>query len=166
MHCSDKSCGALNYFVREPLLQHYGIEIRWLDLVDNFWIALWFSMHEYKTATYDRVYDFVEQKEPDDSLSYLILMYSDVVDPVDDVHGLFRGEKTELIDLCVAIPSIFLRPHNQHPMLMKPRNANSVEDADLIKCVNLIIAIETRKIRDWIGTGRLLIAENYTTHLL
>lgn len=26
-----------------PLLQHYGVETPWLDIVDNIWIALWFS---------------------------------------------------------------------------------------------------------------------------
>ncbi|MBY4641516.1 FRG domain-containing protein [Gluconacetobacter entanii] len=29
----------------EPLLQHYGLNTSWLDLVDNIWIALWFACH-------------------------------------------------------------------------------------------------------------------------
>jgi hypothetical protein len=28
-------------YAREPLLQHYGIRTRWLDLFDNVWTALW-----------------------------------------------------------------------------------------------------------------------------
>ena len=29
----------------EPLLQHYGVRTKWLDVVDNIWIALWFAAH-------------------------------------------------------------------------------------------------------------------------
>lgn len=29
-----------------PLLQHYGINTPWLDVVDNIWVALWFSCWE------------------------------------------------------------------------------------------------------------------------
>lgn len=28
-----------------PLLQHYGIKTNWIDLVDNLYIAIWFSLH-------------------------------------------------------------------------------------------------------------------------
>jgi len=34
----------------EPLLQHYGIRTRWLDLVDNFWTALWFGCQEARST--------------------------------------------------------------------------------------------------------------------
>lgn len=29
----------------EPLLQHYGMRTRWVDAVDNIWVALWFACH-------------------------------------------------------------------------------------------------------------------------
>ena len=35
----------VNEYVREPLLQHYGIRTRWIDIVDNVWVALWFACH-------------------------------------------------------------------------------------------------------------------------
>jgi hypothetical protein len=34
----------------EPLLQHYGIRTRWLDVVDNLWVALWFACHHFVTV--------------------------------------------------------------------------------------------------------------------
>lgn len=42
-----------------PLLQHYGINTDWLDLVDNIFVALWFSNHE-STEEYSYVKFFIE----------------------------------------------------------------------------------------------------------
>ncbi|GAA0468199.1 hypothetical protein Ade02nite_79030 [Paractinoplanes deccanensis] len=36
-------------YAAEPLLQHYGIRTRWLDLVGNIWSALWFACHHFTT---------------------------------------------------------------------------------------------------------------------
>lgn len=33
----------------EPLVQHYGVRTRWLDVVDNIWVALWFACHQQTT---------------------------------------------------------------------------------------------------------------------
>lgn len=46
-----------------PLLQHYGIKTPWLDVVDNIWVALWFSCWES-----DRIFpvsdtEYINQKE-------------------------------------------------------------------------------------------------------
>ena len=35
----------LSNYTIEPLLQHYGFRTRWLDIVDNIWIALWFACY-------------------------------------------------------------------------------------------------------------------------
>jgi FRG domain len=33
-------------YAHEPLLQHYGVNTTWIDLVDNIWIALWFACYK------------------------------------------------------------------------------------------------------------------------
>ncbi len=33
-------------YAYEPLMQHYGFNTKWLDLVDNIWTALWFASHK------------------------------------------------------------------------------------------------------------------------
>jgi hypothetical protein len=39
--------GGVPRYAVEPLLQHYGIRTRWLDVVDNLWVALWFACHNF-----------------------------------------------------------------------------------------------------------------------
>lgn len=58
------------------------------------------------------------------------------------------------------MPSTFLRPHCQHALLIKPRKMTTMSEADLASNVNLIIEIETNMVKEWIGSGRLLTAEN------
>jgi hypothetical protein len=41
----QKVLRAVDEHIREPLLQHYGFKTRWLDVVDNVWVALWFACH-------------------------------------------------------------------------------------------------------------------------
>lgn len=38
-------------YVIEGMLQHYGIKTRFIDIVDNHWVALWMGLYEAKTTT-------------------------------------------------------------------------------------------------------------------
>lgn len=42
----NKIFGSFSEVVHEPLLQHYGINTSWIDLVENIWVALWFACHK------------------------------------------------------------------------------------------------------------------------
>ncbi|MFM5324398.1 FRG domain-containing protein [Aeromonas veronii] len=150
----------INVNVREPLLQHYGIKTRWLDLVDNLWIALWFSIHKYKTSTHDRTYEYVYARDDDASSAYILMVFSDadIKSPITD--GYYVGKTTELVDLRVAAPSIFLRPHAQHAILIKPRINQNIQDVDLAKNVCLAIEMNVGKIKEWLGSGLLISSEN------
>lgn len=53
----------LDDIVREPLLQHYGIGTRWIDLVDNVWVAIWFGSYAWHTAVFGREYKNVIPRE-------------------------------------------------------------------------------------------------------
>ena len=74
--------------------------------------------------------------------------------------GLFVGSSTSVIDLRVATPSIFLRPHCQHALLMKAKVNDTPSDIDLSKHIVHIIRITVEDAFDWIGNGRLVTAEN------
>jgi hypothetical protein len=92
--------------------------------------------------------------------TYLYLVLSDATSKHSKIPGYFTGKDTEIVDLRVAAPSVFLRPHNQHAILMKKRNVNHPEKADMSSLVKLIIEINPTKVKEWIGSGRLLSVEN------
>jgi hypothetical protein len=66
--CSDKMelIRNLDEIVKEPILQHYGIGTRWIDLVDNLWIALWFGSYSWHTKIFEREYKNVIPRDSDD----------------------------------------------------------------------------------------------------
>jgi len=108
-------------FFREPLLQHYGFRTTWIDLVDNVWVALWFACNEAKaTGPFGQYFHF-EERQPvhwKDHV-YVILVGSGFHEGTPHLPGLFRGPNTELVDLRMGVPSIFLRPHSQHGVLFE-----------------------------------------------
>jgi hypothetical protein len=80
--CSEKISwfNDLYELSKEPLLQHYGFKTRWIDLVDNVWIALWFGLHNWNTRCFDREYKNIIPRESDSNhCMYLLLVCSDVV---------------------------------------------------------------------------------------
>jgi hypothetical protein len=159
--CSKKVelVNSLPDYTKESLLQHYGLKTRWIDLVDNIWIAIWFGLHEYKSGYLDRYYEFVCERSDNDYL-YLYLMANDAFVEKAGCPGLYAGTNTLVIDLRVSTPSIFLRPHAQHALLMKPKINDSCSDIDLSKYIVHIIKISVADAYDWIGRGRLMTAEN------
>lgn len=83
------------------LLQHYGINTSWLDLVDNLYIAIWFATNSIKTG---------DKKGPS------------IVQNSTEKHGWIYfvsnlvQSKADLIsvDLGTAHHSLNIRPHVQH----------------------------------------------------
>lgn len=145
----------------EPLLQHYGIRTRWIDLVDNLWIALTFCLYEYKTSSnYGNKYDYVKIRDDDNEYGYLLLVCSDAFITSEISNGLYKGDTTNLVDLRMAAPSIFLRPHSQHALLMQQRGATSLTTADLSNKIAAIIKIQVKNIKKWLGNGQLTSIEN------
>jgi len=117
----------------EALLQHYGLNTSWIDLVDNIWVALWFACHQAKAVgDYGQFLHF-ERRNPSDErfpFAYILLVATDLRPSAPFVPGLWRGPNTELIDLRVAAPSIFLRPHAQHGVLFRMRADNRMRPFD------------------------------------
>ncbi len=64
--------------VREPLLQHYGINTRWIDLVDNVWVALWFACHRAHSVPKAPGFVHFERRDPfrkdENSFAYVLVI--------------------------------------------------------------------------------------------
>ena len=161
--CSDKMelVNKLPELVKEPILQHYGIGTRWIDLVDNIWIAIWFGLYNWDTFISEREYKNITPRTPgNDEWLYIFLICTDGIHEDKEVPGLYKGEKTYTVDLRKAAPSIFLRPHAQHALLMRSKKLASIEDMDLSGHVVGIAKIRLEDGFKWIGENGLTSARN------
>ena len=151
----------LDELVREPILQHYGIGTRWIDLVDNLWIAIWFGIHDWHTRILEREYrNVIPRQGGPNEYMYLLLICSDGINEDKNVPGLYKGDCTYTVDLRKAAPSTFLRPHAQHALLMRSKHLQTTEHLDL---ADRIVGIAKLKVDDcisWIGTNGLTSARN------
>lgn len=149
----------------EPLMQHYGISTRWIDLVDNIWVAIWFGLHEYKvvrskqevnrTNPYTR--DYVHVSKRVDGDMYILLIHSDAI--ATPTAGYYLGKDTKLVDLRIGCPPMFLRPHAQHGLLALARGDN-LKNHDFYKRTAGIVKISVQNALDWLGNGNLLTHAN------
>lgn len=148
----------------EPLLQHYGLHTSWLDLVDNIWIALWFACHRAMAVGPNGRFLHFERRDPADEqapFAYILLVAADLVPSEPFVPGLWRGLTTELVDLRVSAPSIFLRPHAQHGVLFRMRGDAVMRPLDYAPQVVDTIRIDLRHALQWLGDAATL-----STHAL
>lgn len=165
-----------NRSVIEGALQHYGISTRFIDLVDNHWIALWMSIYESETIKSKEIYTHYKSRYLDnyDLLSniargdndpigfgYLLMVcVPEIKSPM--VNGLYRGSEFEFIDLRRSLPSIFLRPHAQHAYVLRRRgpDGNNSNFYDVASQLIGIAKIRLDYIAKWLGNGELLSQNN------
>lgn len=168
---SDKTSAMLKV---EGVLQHYGIKTRFIDLVDNHWVALWMGLNrniKYKQLL--EYYHYVEREIPlidfaegkdcteEDLFQYLLLLAI----PGDNErinNGIYSSDDYYEIDLRQALPSTYLRPHAQHGLVVRkrPHDGDSVEKYDMATNVVGIIKIRIDRAKQWLGNGELLSQEN------
>lgn len=145
--------------VREPLLQHYGIRTRWIDLVDNVWIALWFACHSAQATGPLKAFLHFERRTPrgrKSEYAYVLLVRSAVISTPADRPGVTLGTDTEIVDLRVAAPSVFLRPHAQHALLLRRRRGLDHKHVDYGEFVVGTIRARLEDALGWLGEGRML----------
>ncbi|ENM5907572.1 FRG domain-containing protein [Vibrio cholerae] len=147
----------MNDYVPEPLLQHYGLQTTWLDLVDNIWVALWFACHEAK-VTKDGHFLHFQKRIPsvDNKYAYIYLVGVDLDRRNKTKPGYWNGVNTELIDLRIAAPSYFLRPHAQHGLLFRCKGMENGRPLDYSKQVRGLVRIPLEKAIDWLGEGHVV----------
>ncbi|WP_082178271.1 FRG domain-containing protein [Arthrobacter sp. ZBG10] len=140
----------------EPLLQHYGLKTRWLDVVDNIWVALWFACHAQITVgRYAHHSRRSVGQEGTAAKAYVYVFETGETDSTS-IPGYQVGEKTRLVDLRYSVPSIYLRPHAQHGVLIAPRQIDSDptnSQGSLKPRVSGVIEINLADALDWLNTG-------------
>jgi hypothetical protein len=143
----------------EPLLQHYGVRTSWIDLVDNVWVALWFACHKaHGSGKFGEFLHFERRSAygADDAFAYILLIGADLRSSRSTEHGVVLGNTTELVDLRIAAPSIFLRPHAQHGLLFRCRGDHTARPTDYSSQIRGIIRISLQNALAWLGDGRML----------
>ena len=155
----------------EALLQHYGYSTHFVDLVDNHWIALWFGLNQFETIKCLSEYCYYKQRnvnpielvasETPDTMIYqymLLVAVDNNAAPVE--RGIYVGNEIITIDLRSSLPSIFLRPHAQHGLVVRRNIHESTMSFDIAANVVGIVRLRIDNVISWIGTGNLLERTN------
>lgn len=142
-------------YAREPLLQHYGIQTTWLDIVDNIWVALWFALNRAKISGPESQYMHFDPRAftADDEFGYILLIRTEDSRKERTKKGFFKGQYTETIDLRISAPSVFLRPHAQHGLLFRSRGTEAGRLTDYSQAIAGIIRFSLDKGKSWLGSG-------------
>lgn len=146
-------------YAHEALLQHYGLKTTWVDLVDNIWVALWFACHQARAAGPCGEYLNFERRIPRTDATgkaYILLVGADAAAPDPARPGLYIGPNTELIDLRIAAPSVFVRPHAQHGLLMRMKGNHTQRPLDYSTQVRGILEIDLANALEWLGNSTAL----------
>lgn len=161
--CEGKMLRNVPAYVREPLLQHYGIRTRWIDLVDNIWVALWFACHTAHAVGKKAEFLHFERRKPrEDQYAYVLLVGTDYHhNNTANEAGLLVGPETVTIDLRIAAPSVFIRPHAQHAILTCMKASQRRYCIDYKQLIAGIIRVSLEDAIQWLGNGVLL-----TPHVL
>ena len=156
---------AVNESAREPLLQHYGINTRWIDLVDNVWVALWFACHRAHSVPKAPRFVHFERRDPvrrdENRFAYVLVVEVERGVGVPACPGLYKGNTSWWIDLRIAVPSHFIRPHAQHGLLFRRNVYSAHDDADCAPFVVGIVRVRLREALDWIGHGSTLSVHSF-----
>lgn len=157
----------------EGMLQHYGIKTRFIDVVDNHWVALWMGLNKNEILKQIEQYCHYKQRtiplgdiavnksiDPDSVYQYILLIATPGnMDRIN--NGIFVSSDFNKIDLRQALPSIFLRPHAQHGLVVCKRpHSGDISNYDMANTVVGIIKIRIDRVAQWIGQGNLLTQDN------
>ena len=154
----------------EGLLQHYGISTRYIDAVDNHWIALWMGLNKFKKFGPAKSYGHYERREiplvesatgimiTDKDLYLYVILLAVPKQLNISLDGITISKDFVETDLRKALPSTFLRPHAQHGIVLRkiPHTLNSGADYDMATQVVCILRVRIDRANSWIGDGGLL----------
>lgn len=160
-----RECQRVEPFIRgtpresfEPLLQHYGMRTRWLDVVDNIWVALWFACHDIVVDGVERQYWSIERRSRSrgGAFAYIVLFAFRNPSEHRALPGHVRGPNYRIVDLRVAAPSLYFRPHAQHGLLFRRSGQPATPWEDLSDLVAGVLRMDIADALDWLGTGEFL----------
>ena len=158
----------------EGMLQHYGIPTRYIDVVDNHWIALWMGLHKIQSLkNIGKYYHYGKRELPlpemlcgnetdMNALYQYILLIAVPDERVNNGDGIEIMDNMIVVDLRKALPSIFLRPHAQHGLVLRNRgiDSNKASFYDISNNVIGILKIRIDRTNEWLGNGQLLTQDN------
>ena len=161
----------------EGMLQHYGVATRYIDVVDNHWIALWMGLNRAEEiGQFNKCYHYTERSIPlvefakgekisNELLFQYVLLVAVPFSTEQNLNGIQMSEDYVEVDLRQALPSTFLRPHAQHGLVIRKKlhmNGGLVTNNmyDMASAVIGIIKVRIDRVRDWIGSGELLTQNN------
>lgn len=174
-----------NKYCVEGLLQHYAGNTRFLDVVDNHWVALWMGLQSFvmlgKGSKFCKceerkllIGDYYQALETsscaavaskslrEDIYEYVLLMAM----PYPQINpqcGIIETDDFVEVDLRKTLPSFYLRPHAQHALVIRRRDKGSkplASDYDMASQVIAILRIRIDRAALWLGNGNLLTAAN------
>ena len=160
----------------EGLIQQYGGVSRWIDVVDNIWIALWFACHmawvakdiaETKMAKKyngsEMQYVHYERRVPElekeaNRFAYVVMIGVEEKFELQS-PGFYKSGRDELLNLRQALPSQFIRPHAQHGWLVRRRKGDGFAK-DLKDMVHGVIRIPLEIALDWLGASKAFAVDS------
>lgn len=151
--------------VVEALFQQYGVDTSWIDAVDNVWIALWFACHRAECCLQGRSIHYVRRdpnkERPHVRYAYIVvfgypesLLTGSRRTRIGSGHVLKDG--VEYIDLRLAVPSQFVRPHAQHGLMLRQYLGKKDTKKDYRDLVQAIIRIDLEDALRWLGEGEAI----------
>ena len=93
--------------------------------------------------------------------AYILLLESAYFEPVQNKPGYYRDDRSETIDLRIAAPSHFVRPHAQHGVLVRRLSKNGLPVSDCRPLHIGTIRVDLATALDWLG-----VASTLSTHAL
>lgn len=139
----------------EPLLQHYGLRTRWLDVVDSIPHALFFALNNpvygdtsaYPEQSHKREwgYVYIIDCRNDSALTSVKVPKNG---GEEECMGIWRAEDGFMLcDLRRAKPSKALRPHAQHGWLCRvPDGRTDLDDHIMVR-----VRIPHKAASTWVG---------------
>lgn len=160
----------------EGMLQHYGVPTRFVDVVDNHWVALWMGLNQAeKPKQYNQHYHYAERSIPlvelakgepvSDNLLFQYILLMAIPFPSNRTFTGIQSSSDYLeVDLRQTLPSTFLRPHAQHGLVIRRKvhqpSSCGTDAYDMAHSVIGIIKIRIDKVHEWMGSGTLLTQNN------
>lgn len=177
----NKNTERFNKYTIEALLQHYVGSTRFLDVVDNHWIALWMGLHDFHLRgkgnkfcecirrqlpigdTYEQFLSVDKTNIQKDIYVYVLMIAMPHAEN-KPIFGITETTNFVEVDLRKALPSFYLRPHAQHALVVRKRDKPNVQQKacyyDMSSQVVGILRIRVDRANDWLGYGNLMSMEN------
>lgn len=141
--------------VIEGVMQQYGLSTTWLDVVDNIWVALWFSCYRSDLPANIRIAKIANTKNWQERSFVHMVRRNSNMEPAGFSYIFVLGgseQVVDTVDLRVSVPSDFIRPHVQHGVLIRTVGVKDVNMFDLVKG---IIRVRLQDALDWLGDGQI-----------